>query len=592
MMKWIRWRGLVAFIGIIIVLSGLWFLFIDTFVERMIEKTGSRIVGAKVELADADLSLFPAGLTLKGLQVTAPEEPMKNAFEIDRVTFSIDTLNLFRRKAIINEMALDGLRLGTVRKTSGALPSRTARAPVVSKKASKKVLGKKFKMPLFEVPDVDDVLKKEDLESLRLAESLRADIKREKDNWRARVQDLPDKKKVDEYKARIDRIKKARNGGIEDILNATSEAAAIRKDLKHDIKNIKGVQKEFEASRALLKERLNRVAKAPDEDVRHLKEKYSLSPKGVSNITQIFFGEQVGKWVERGLIWYERLKPVLERAKEMKKDSEVIRPLRARGADVRFKEYEPLPDFLIRNTKASLELQAGTMTGEIRNITPDQDILGAPLDFVFSGKSLKDIQSIRVTGTLDHIVPSIAKDAANLRVKGYRVQDIVLSDSARLPVTLKNGLMDLDGHLAISGEKFRLETKSTLKSATLKVGVQDETDLLATSIRSALSEISGFTLCVDVYGSLDKYDIRLTSDLDDVLKRAVRRLVQTQVAQFEKELKAAILERIEAPFKELDISLTELGIIDDEIDKRINQLDGVLGDVSARSLLGNKKFPF
>lgn len=588
MMKWIRWRGLVAFICVVIVLSGLWFLFIDSFVERMIEKTGSRIVGAKVELADADLSLFPAGLTLKGLQVTDPDEPMKNALEIDRATFSIDTLSLFRRKAIINEMTLDRLRLGTSRKTSGALPSRTARAPAVSKERSKK----EFKVPLFEVPDVEDVLKKEDLKSLRLVESLRADIKREKDNWRARVQDLPDKKKVDEYKTRIDRIKKARKGGIEDILNAASEAAAIRKDLKHDIKNIKGVQKEFKASRALLKERLNQVAKAPDEDVRHLKEKYSLSPKGVSNIAQIFFGEQVGNWVERGLIWYKRLKPVLERAKEMKKDSEVIKPLRARGADVRFKEYEPLPDFLIRNTKANLKLQAGTMTGEVKNITPDQDILGAPLGFVFSGKSLKDIQSIRVTGTLDHIVPSNTKDAVNFRAKGYQIQDIVLSDSARLPVTLKNGLMDLDGRLAISGEEFSLEAKAALKSATLKVGVQDETNLLATSIRSALSEISGFTLYVDVYGSLDKYDMRITSDLDDVLKRAVRMLVQAQVAQFEKELKVAILERIGTPLKELDTSLTELGIIDDEIDKRINQLDGVLGDVSARSLLGNKNFPF
>ncbi|MEA3222126.1 MAG: TIGR03545 family protein [Thermodesulfobacteriota bacterium] len=588
MMKWIRWRGLVACIGIIIVLSGLWFLFIDSFVERMIEKRGSRIVGAKVELADADLSLFPAGLTLKGLQVTDPEEPMKNAFEIDRATFSIDTLNLFRRKAIINEMTLDGLRLDTSRKTSGALPSRTTRAPAVSKEGSKK----EFKVPLFEVPNVGDVLKKEDLKSLRLVESLRADIKREKDNWRDRVQGLPDKKKVDEYKARIDRIKKARNGGIKDILNATSEAAAIRKDLKHDIKNIKGVQKEFKASRVLLKERLNQVANAPDEDVHRLKEKYSLSPKGIGNMTQILFGQTVGHWVERGLIWYKRLKPVLERAKEMKKDSEVIKPLRARGTDVRFKEYEPLPDFLIRNTKAGFKLQGGTMTGEVKNITPDQDILGAPLDFVFSGKSLKDIQSIRVTGTLDHIVPSNTKDAVNFRVKGYHVQDTVLSDSARLPVTLKNGLMDLDGHLAISAEKFRIEVKSTVKSATLKVGVQDETNLLATSIRSALSEISGFTLCVDVYGSLDKYDMRVTSDLDEILKKAVRRLVQAQVAQFEKELKAAILERIGTPLKELDASLTELGTIDKEIDKRINQLDGVLGDVSARSLLGNKKFPF
>ena len=61
MKKWIRWKGLAAFVVVTAVVSLLWFLLIDGFVERMIERTGTRLNGARVELDDADLTLFPRG---------------------------------------------------------------------------------------------------------------------------------------------------------------------------------------------------------------------------------------------------------------------------------------------------------------------------------------------------------------------------------------------------------------------------------------------------------------------------------------------------------------------------------------------------
>ncbi|MCD6569382.1 MAG: TIGR03545 family protein [Deltaproteobacteria bacterium] len=588
MMKWIRWRGIVAFIGVLIILSGFWFFFIDGFIGRMIEKTGTRIIGARVDLDHADFSIFPAGLILTRLQVTDPDEPMKNAFEVARAAFSIDTVNLFRRKVIIDEMTLDGLEFDTPRKTSGALPSKVAVAPSVSKK----VPIKEFKLPLFEVPDVQEILKREELQSLKLVESLRADIKKEKDNWQTRLQDLPDKKKVDKYKSRIDKVKSARKGDIEDILGALGEVKTIKKDLERDIRHIKGVQKEFEVSFTLLEKRLDQAVQAPKEDAYLLKEKYSLSPQGLGNISQIFFGPKVGQWVERTLVWYKRLKPVLERAKERKKDSEVVKPIRARGVDVRFKEHEPMPDFLIRQAKTSLQLSSGNLSGKIKNITPDQDVLGAPLSFAFSGDSLKGVQSVKISGTLDHVVPSSSKDTISLYAKGYQINDAVLSDSDKLPITLKKGLLNLDALIVISGEGFRAKGKARLKSAQLLVEVQDEANLLAASMRSALSEISGFTLHINVHGRPDKYDIHLTSDLDDVLKGAVSRLVQDQALQLERELNSAILEKVGEPLSELKVSLTELETIDGEITARLNQLNRLLGDISAKSILGDKKLLF
>ena len=56
MKKWIRWPGLIVFVGVVLILLGFWWLLVDSLVERMIEKGGTdRIdeVVAAIESTDA-----------------------------------------------------------------------------------------------------------------------------------------------------------------------------------------------------------------------------------------------------------------------------------------------------------------------------------------------------------------------------------------------------------------------------------------------------------------------------------------------------------------------------------------------------------
>lgn len=90
MKKWIRWKGIGAFLIVIIIFAGLWLLLIDGIVKRTIEKMGTTAVGARVELAGADVSLFPPGLELIRLQITNPDQSMKNAIEVARINLFFD----------------------------------------------------------------------------------------------------------------------------------------------------------------------------------------------------------------------------------------------------------------------------------------------------------------------------------------------------------------------------------------------------------------------------------------------------------------------------------------------------------------------
>ena len=389
MARWIRWWGLGAFLVVAILVGCVWVFLVDGWVEGIIEDAGTKAVGAKVELDGADLSLFPAGLTLTRLQVTNPRKPLTNVVEVARVAMGLDGVNLLRRKVIVEEMALEGVRLGTPREISGAITA-TQEGPDSEKDSGMFSIS----LPSLEVPDVKTLLEQEDLETIRLIETLKGDIQREKEEWEKRLQELPGKAQLAEYKERVKNLKKATKGGLEGVLGGVGEVQTLKQDIEQEIQSLKDAKKEFEGKVALLRTRLDQVKTAPQRDIQHLKAKYNLSPQGLANMSQSLLGDEIGSMVRNGVEWYERVKPFLEGAQALQgreSGPEVQKPLRGKGVDVYFHEANPLPEFLIKLTKASVSLDVGDLSGIVHNITNDQPTLGQPTTFTFSGEQLKGV---------------------------------------------------------------------------------------------------------------------------------------------------------------------------------------------------------
>ena len=175
---------------------------------------------------------------------------------------------------------------------------------------------------------------------------------------------------------------------------------ALKQDIEQEIASLTGAKKEFEDTVALFRTRLQQIQTAPQRDIQHLKAKYNLSPEGLANMSQTLLGPQIGSWVHEGAAWYERAKPLLEGARAVggEEGPQVHKPLRGKGLDVHFKEAHPLPDFLIRLTKVSVDLDLGELAGTVHNITTDQPTLGQPTTFAFSGDRLKGVQSVSLEG--------------------------------------------------------------------------------------------------------------------------------------------------------------------------------------------------
>ncbi|GJL58918.1 MAG: hypothetical protein NPIRA03_17750 [Nitrospirales bacterium] len=580
MAKWIRWWGLGAFVVFAAIVGCVWIFFVDGWVKGAIEGAGTKAVGAKVELDAADLSLFPAGLSLTRLQVTNPKTPMTNAVEVGRVTMSLDGLNLLRRKVIVEEMTVEGVRLDTPRTTSGAVQPVSDMSP--EEESGMFALA----LPALEVPDVKNILEKEDLETLRMIETLKEDMQREKEAWKTRLEKLPGKAQLAQYEERVKNLKKAGKGGLDGLLGGVGEVQALKQDIEQEIQSLTGAKKEFENTVASLRTRFKQIQTAPQRDIQHLKAKYHLSPQGLANMSQTLLGPQIGWWVHQGATWYERAKPLLEGARtgEGEDGPQVHKPLRGKGLDVHFKEAHPLPDFLIRSTKVSADLNFGGLAGTVHNITTDQPTLGQPTTFDFSGDRLKGVQSVTLEGALNHVEPADSKDQFTVQAKGYELTNVALSKDAKWPVTLTSGVGDINVNTELKGQALTVHGAGILRAIHLTAGRGDDSNPLTKALSSAVTDISQLSIQADVTGTLDQPDVTVSSDLDRILQDAAGKMVNELAAKFGAELQTAISAKIAEPMQQLKNELSGFERIAGELTERVTQHHDVLSSLLEKNL--------
>jgi uncharacterized protein (TIGR03545 family) len=535
-----------------------------------------------VELADADLKLFPLGLTLEGLAVTNPDKPMENIAEISRTALLLDPLQLLRRKVIVEEMSLAGIRMNTARRTSGAVQTPKPIEPQPAPKKPSAAFCGGISLPAFDTLDVGKILAAEKLESLEMIQKLQNELKGENNSWQKRLQELPGKEKFDDYRSRIEKLKSGSGGLGGGLLGSVGGLTSLQQEIQTDLDRLKNAQKQFDQLKTGLGSQLQQAAAAPLKDVERLKQKYALSPQGLDNMGKLVLGQKLCGGLQKATDWYERVKFVLESSPtkgEKEKKEKEVRPQRGVGTYVRFKEYTPLPDFLIRRARASFVIEAGELSGKIENITPDQDILGRPLTFIFSGEKLKQLQALKLEGSINRINPNAPVDQIALHLKEYKVRNAALSQSADLPVTIKEGLADMDFQAKLEGSNLNGNLTAGVKSASLAVGEGAAKGPVLVAIGSALTKLSGFNARVDVSGPLNDYTIRLSSDLDQALKSAAGRMIQQQAEKFEKELKGAVVAKAGGPLEGLKTEQNALNAIGSQLTDRLNMGTGLLGNL-------------
>jgi uncharacterized protein (TIGR03545 family) len=554
MATWFRWQGLVVFLLLAVGGALFAFLFADVFLKQFVERTGTRLVGARIDLEGARLSFFPPALTLTGLQVANPEEPMANALEVARITGTLDGPSLLRRRLIIDEMRVEGIRLNTPRTSSGAM----RKPPGNATRRSEKLFG--FEVFAPSLPGVERMVEQAGLQSPKLAVALQVESKRAKERWEKRLTDLPGSDKAAEYRRRIEALRET---------TETGAAPGLRKDILRDLQKVTAAQQEFAAEKASLRERAVQLERAPLEDFRRLREQSSASPQGLTSFSQLFFGPRLTLWVERALLWHERLQPFLRRVGSQKG---VVKPLGGAGFDVRFKEHQPLPDFLIRSVKAAAQLELGEVAGRVRNLTPDENVLGEAMTFAFAGEGLPRASSLTLEGEADRLSRSTESDTMRLRIKDFRVENEIISEFAGAPVTLMAGTGTLEAQALFNNAGIFFDLNLALDSARFSVEQGQASVAVREALSSALGRTERFNVKANVRGTVKEYRVNIASDLEETLKEAVAAEVKGQFAKVEDQVRSVMAAKLTGPFQEVRGNMEALEGVARDLENRLAQL--------------------
>ncbi len=564
MNKWLGLKGLAVGLGVILLVAVIVLFLVDGVIEKNIEKYGTQAVGARVDLAEADLSLLPLGITLTGLEVTNPDSPMENAVEVATINFGLDVMPLLENKVIIDDMTLARVQFNTPRKTSGAVPGLTPTEANRAKERAASGCGD-IDMPALELSDVGSILSSEKLESLDAVKAVKADIAAEQAKWQKKLTALPDQKKLESYKVRIEKMTSGGGGQLGRFLSAAGDIQNIQKEIEQDLNALKNAQSGLTREIASLNRKIDSLAANPMADVKRLADKYALSPKSLSNMSRVLMGDQMCQWVQKALGWYDRLKKPGAGKKAPGPKAE--------------KEAGEMPFVLVRKAEASVVLKSGTIKGVFKDITTVPQQLGKPTTFELAGQKLDGLDMIKIRGSLDQSNPAQSINTVKGVVKGYLLENFKLPADAGVPIIIKRALADLEIDSSLKGEDLAALITATLKNTSLSVDTSAQSSPVVKAMGSVLEDLSTLTANADVNGTLENYIVTVKSDVDKLLKSAMGKVVHQQTAALKKQLKTQISAQLQGPAGEAKGALGGFGDIQGELEKRLNFGNGVMGEL-------------
>lgn len=557
----IRWNRFFLIATPLVLLWAAGHFFLDRGLKTAIEQFGTAANGARVDVRGVTTRFWRLSLDVRGLAVADADAPLTNLVEIERIRFKLAPRPLFWRRFIVEEATVTGVRTGTARRVSGALPRR---GPGVEKtqEVADAAVGN-----LKTAYDPSRLVSTSSLTAYVYLEKERARLTARADEWKTRAESLDAKALADKTQAFIKKVQGDSFSGLEGAAKAQKylkEAKALRAEIKTARSTVKELKEtlthELAQSRGVLKE-IDRLRR---EDVQRM----------VGDVKGAFSAEGALKGL-LGPAWSAKLEKalgLLEKSRKLSGPAEPAPPEpKARfpkGRDIVFPFHHRWPVFHLKHAGFSGTTPGGlTYTGELRDATSDPVLLGRPA--VLSAAGATENRALNLQGTFDFTTAtprqSLTGSYTGLPLNGLSLGDL------HGPVALTDGRGRVRADVVVTGDA--LSGRVDLKGDQLAVTHESrpDADRIAQSLHAVLTGVSEASIGVGLGGTLRAPRFSLNSTLDNQLRNALKGALDQEVNR----LRADAEKRVAA-------------LLDKETQKLSGLLDGRAGDALAKIGLGEK----
>ncbi len=518
-MNWLKKGPVLGTLGAVLLLWAFVFFFFDPILKRALIAGGEAAAGAKVEIPSVRSKWLKGTLEIKGVAIADREEPMKNLVELSRLAFQLDTSAALRGKGVVREAALEGLRVGTARTTSGAL--RNPPPPSALSSAIRKQIAPAATTAIEVKSNAVGEVDAAKLQGLKKLDEAKAKAKEIEDRWKGKA----DEAKAIEKEAReiADELKSIGGG---DFLKKAQAAGSAQKRIKALIARVDAqkaqAQKDIAEAQALVKE----ADELRKKDLNGLLASAGLPTLDSADLAKRLLGAQTAARLSTALKW---LRIAREKA-AARKAANPPPPARRAGVNIEFPRAHTYPQYLLENAKITGTLDgvmggALDLQGVLDGVTSNPKLYGKPATLTLAGKSAAG-PAISLNGRLDQQNDPVGV-ALDFTGSGFSLAGTSLGDG-EVGGTLTSGSAKMKGHIASSGDEWTGEVFVEATGVVLepKVALAGPAGAL---VSDALKSLNGFNVRVGISGREDDLKLAFSSNVGEAVAAAMRKAVSGQL---------------------------------------------------------------
>ena len=572
--KIFRWRAVGPLLVLFLIGVVIWLLFADEIARQTAQDVGTDVVGAKVEIRQLDLDMPGGDVTMRGLTVANPFEPMRNLFEADEVAVDIDPLPLLEKKVVIDRVAILGMRFGTERRTSGVVKGGGGRAADVMRQVQD--WKERIDIPVLQLArgEMDmAVLDPAKLESVRAATALSAAAESSAAAWRAAARDLDLQPVIDSSRALAERLRNARPTDLA-LINDTRRAI---ERLRRTRDTVVALQRAMTRGLDSLRAGLRKLDHARERDyamARGLLRLPSLSPPDVASA---LFAPVVIDRFQRALYWTEQARRYMPPGLLPRTDPGPRRARRS-GTTVRFPREHDYPPFLLREAEITANLgpaggEQRTLGGRLTGLTSAPAVYGRPT--VFEGRAPR----VQLGALVDH-VRDVARDTAGAQLGGVALPSFALPG---LPFQVDPGRGTLGLRVNVTGDGIQASFSVNADAVRWERRQTGEETELERIVGNVLRRITALDLSATLSGSVTNPNLSIRSNLDRAVSGALKAALGEEVAAAERRLRAEVdrlVQQHAGPVRERVAALERE--VNERIAAEMAKLDGVQREMEQR----------
>ena len=524
-----RWTYIIPRLIILGLLWGFLAYGVDPLLRYSTVQSFQSVTGAKVDVAKLNTTYFPPSFTVQGMALASPGRPGKNMVAFDELHVKLESHSLSRRRFVIEDGHVDGLRFDTRRNDDGQLeftdePEATSPSWVTEKLTE---LGDEWLSNLE--GQIQSQLDPNSLETYRVGTGVY-------EKWDVHFEELVVRAKALQPRAKALKqdFDNAKTGDalqqIEQYLTVAQEAEALVRDAQMFRDDLKEIVPEVRSDFQLL----NDARRRDQEKVKHTLALLKPDPRRIS---QALLGQTMYVRLQEMLTWIETIRDYQQGLHAQ------IQPPRHAGRDFDFGTAHPSPDFLLKNLRMtgtiSVNREPVPFKALLTDVTEDPVLLGRPcvMSLVAAGSRPLQLKLI-YDATQETPVAEILADFRDTNAIPLRAgkPDKACLQAILNDVTWQSRLVivenQIQGYLVLDSRLDQLAFSAN----------EDVRPEIIEAANDVFSRLQTLNATVQISGTLRKPDIDLHSDVGEQVASGVKAAFTHQLEVAKEKLMSEVTD--------------------------------------------------